>query len=226
LSDLRDPSGPELRKLLSGARRIRCELPKQKAAIETEDIRAMMRLPDVTLRQARDRALVVVGFATALRRSTLAGLRIEDVTFTRDGFEVDVRHEKQDRRGDGRRIAVPHGKSAETCPVRALKRWLKRRGKVPGAIFCNCLNEVATGKPMLGNRITQVVQELAGAIGLDAERYGAHSLRAGFATTALANGAGEIMVARQTGHASLDTLRTYERSRNLFRGNAASLVGL
>ena len=57
-------------------------------------------------------------------------------------------------------------------------------------------------------------------------QYGAHSLRAGFVTEALECGVNEIAIARQTGHASLDTLRLYMRSRDPFKGNAAALVGL
>jgi len=122
---------------------------------------------------------------------------------------------------------VPVGQHATTCPVLALGRWLDMRGwQLPGALFCRVLNGKPDGKQMLGNRIGQIVQELAAGIGLDRKMYSAHSLRAGFATAALAGGASEIMIARQTGHASLDTLRLYERSRDLFRGNAASSIGL
>jgi integrase len=82
------------------------------------------------------------------------------------------------------------------------------------------------GKPVLGNRIAQIVQDAAAAIGLDRKRYGAHSLRAGFATEGLERKVNEIALAAQTGHRSLETLRIYLRSRDPFRGNAAAQIGL
>jgi integrase len=170
--------------------------------------------------------LLIFGYATALRRSTLAQLRVEDIQFTRDGFMVRARNEKQDRKGDGRLIAVPFGKRATTCPVKILRHWLQVRGPEPGALFCCVMRQCPTGKHLHGNRIAQIVQEAVAAIGLDPRQYGAHSMRAGFVSEALANGASQIMVARQTGHASIETLRIYERGRNLFRGNAAGMVGL
>jgi site-specific recombinase XerD len=224
---VQSPYGAELKKLLSGARRMLCQLPNQKAAIEPGDLRAIVRtIGNKRPITARNCALMIFGYATALRRSTLAALRVEDIEFTRDGYIVTIRHEKQDRKGDGRLIAVPFGKRKTTCPVRILRHWLELRGDGPGALFCCVMRGCATGKHLHGNRIAQIVQEAVESIGLDPRRYGAHSMRAGFVSEALANGASQIAVARQTGHASMETLRIYARGRNLFRGNAAGMLGL
>lgn len=221
------PYGAGVKQILCGARRALAQMPHQKAPIELQDLKAMLRkIGGRTPIRARNSALLVFGFATALRRGSLAALRVDDIQFTRDGFLVLVRHEKQSRNGEVRRVAVPFGDFRSTCPVKILRRWLKARGDAPGALFCNALNGVTDGKHMRGNRIAQIVQESVALVGLDRRRFGAHSMRAGLATEALENGVNEILVARQLGHASLDTLRMYERSRNLFRGNPAGLVGL
>ena len=222
------PYGEQVKRLLSGARRLLAQMPTQKAALETADLKRIVRkLGHKTPTAARNSALLLFGFASALRRSTLAELRPEDLKFTREGVLVTVRHEKQDRKGDGRLVAVPVGQHATTCPVQALDRWLDGRGrKLPGALFCRVLNGKPDGKQMLGNRIAQIVQDSVALIGLDRKEYGAHSMRAGCVSEALAGGADALLVARQTGHASLDTLRLYERSRDLFRGNAAGMIGL
>ena len=221
------PYGEGVKRLLSGARRLLAQMPNQKAALETADLkRIVRRIGHKTPIAARNSALLLFGFASALRRSTLAGLRPEDLQFTRQGVLVTVRHEKQDRKGDGRLVAVPFGQHETTCPVRALGRWLDARGRGPGALFCRVLNGKPDGKAMLGNRIAQIVQESVALIGLDRRSYGAHSMRAGCVSEALAGGANILLVARQTGHASIDTLRLYERSRDLFRGNAAGFLDL
>lgn len=221
------PCGPELRTLLSGARRTLGQEPDQKDAIAVGELRRMVEAIDAgTPIGARDRALLLFGFASALRRSNLAALELRDLTFQPRGIQVWIGHEKQDREGYGRKIAIPHGEHAVTCPVRAVRRWLGYRGDGPGPLFQGCLNGRVNGKPILPNRIGQIVQEAVARIGLDRKRYAAHSLRAGFATEALTNGVAEVMVAQQTGHRSLETLRTYLRSRDPFRGNAGSKIGL
>jgi integrase len=221
------PCGPELRTLLCGARRSLGQEPDQKDAIATGELRRMVEAIDAkTPIGARDRALLLFGFASALRRSNLAALERRDLTFHSRGIQVWIAHEKQDREGRGRKLAVPHGEHESTCPVRAVRSWLRYRGDGSGPLFQGVLNGRVTGRGILPNRIGQIVQEAVARIGLDRRRYAAHSLRAGFATEALTGGANEIMVAQQTGHRSLETLRTYLRSRDPFRGNAGAKVGL
>ena len=221
------PCGPELRTLLSGARRTLGQEPDQKEAIGIEDLRRMVKAIDAhTPIGARDRALLLFGFASALRRSNLASLLRENLTFHARGIQVWISHEKQDRENRGRRIAILHGKHKTTCPVRAVKAWLEYRGDGPGPLFQRCRNGRVTGHAILPNRIGQIVQESAARIGLDRSLYGAHSMRAGYVSEALANGADAILVARTTGHASIDTVRLYERNRDLFRGNAGGFLGL
>jgi site-specific recombinase XerD len=222
------PCGAGLRELLSGARRTLHEVPAQKEAVRLEDLKRMVAATGSdTPMGARDCALLLFGFASALRRSNLARLHPEDLTFTAKGILVHIDHEKQDRNGKGRRqLAVPFGQNEATCPVRAIRRWLDMRGGGPGALFCQVFHGLPNGRPILGNRIGQIVQESAARIGLDRKKYGAHSLRAGMATEALERGVNEVAIAQQTGHKSLDTLRLYFRSRDLFRGHACANLGL
>jgi len=221
------PCGPELQELLAGARRILCQRPLQKEAIRLVDLRAMLRVTEGdTAIASRNTALLLFGFASALRRSNLAALQFSDLTFLPQGILVAVNREKQDRQGKGRTVAIPRGRRLATCPVRALDRWLVWRGREPGFLFLNCLNGHLTEKGILPNRVCQIVQEAVASIGLDPNRYGAHSLRAGLATEALENGINEVTIAQQTGHASLETLRIYLRSRDPFRGNVCAQLGL
>ncbi len=221
------PCGPELRALLCGARRVLGQQPAQKDAISVADLRKIVpTLNKRTPTGARNTALLLFGFASALRRSNLASLRLENLRFTPQGILVWINHEKQDREGYGRKLAVAYGKRKSTCPVLAIQRWIKYRGAEPGPLFCRVVNGRPNGKALLPNRIAQIVQEAVARIGLDPKRYGAHSLRAGFSTEALHRGVSELLVAEQTGHRSLETLRLYLRSRDPFRGNASGKIGL
>jgi integrase len=220
------PCGAELRSLLSGARRILCQRPNQKTALRVVDLRAMVTaIGCSTPIGARNSALLLFGFASALRRSSLARLNLEDLDFRPRGILVRIYREKQDRVGLGRELAVPRGKHSITCPVRALKRWIRWRGDDDGPVFQRVVNGRPNGKPILGNRICQIIQESAELVGLQGT-FGAHSLRSGLATEALENGCNEIAIAQQTGHASLESLRIYFRSRDLFRGNVCARLGL
>jgi integrase len=98
--------------------------------------------------------------------------------------------------------------------VFALKCWLAWRTNSPGPLFCGVPDGRPNGKPILPNRIGQIVQECAAAVNIDRRKIGAHSLRAGCATEALENGANPFTVARHTGHASLETLKLYYRPRS------------
>jgi len=202
-------------------------VPNQKEALRTADLARMVAVTRAdTAIAARNQALLLFGFASALRRSNLAGLDRQDLCFTAEGVLITVRHEKQDRTGRPRSIAVPSGRHAATCPVRALRKWLAWRGDGFGPLFCRVWHGRVDGHRMLPNRVAQIVQEAAASIGLDRRLYGAHSLRAGFVTEALENGAGEILIARKTGHKDLSTLRRYFRGRSLFRANAGAALGL
>jgi integrase len=220
------PRTPELAKLISGARRLLCQAPKQKSPLLLSQLKAILRRFPNTPIGARDRAVLAFGWASALRRSTLAALQLKDLTFSSEGVTIWIRGEKQDRQGNGREVAVPRGVAKATCPVAALERWIRYRGKTDGPLFQRVMRGHPNGKPILGNRICQIVQEGAASIGLDRHCYGAHSLRAGLVTEGLEQGVNELAIARQTGHASLSTLRLYSRSRDLFRGNAVAAMGL
>ncbi len=84
---------------------------------------------------ARDRALVLLGFAGAFRRSELVGLDIEDCAFGNDGLTVTLRRSKTDQDGVGRKIGIPYGSNPETCPVRTIEAWIEQAALSSGALF-------------------------------------------------------------------------------------------
>ncbi len=113
-----------VRSVWRGIRRDRGVAPQGKAPALTADIRIMVNhLPKDKLLGIRDRALLLLGFAGAMRRSELVGLDVDDVVETEEGLVVNIRKSKTDQEGMGRKIGIPYGSHPPTCPVRSLRAW-------------------------------------------------------------------------------------------------------
>jgi integrase len=223
------PADTSVRQLLRGARRLRCEQLRQMRPLAVQELRqaALILSQKGTPPAIRDCGLLLVGFASALRRSNLSMLRREDITFCDKGFVVLVRREKNDRQSIGRLIAVPRGTNESTCPVRALNRWLAIRGSESGPLFTRLdSNRKSDLEPLSFNAIGKIVKKSIAATGLDAALCGPHSLRAGLITEAGIAGVSPLVIAATSGHRSLDSLKTYFRPIGLFNACAAGLIGL
>jgi site-specific recombinase XerD len=170
---------------MKGIRRTLGTAPAQKAPTLTDDIRAMVDAADSGLIGARDRALVLLGFAGAFRRSELVGLDVEDCSFGKDGLTVTLRRSKVDQEAQGRKVGIPYGANPETCPVRVLQAWLEMAGIASGPLFrsLNRHGRVKAGR-LSGSDVARVVKKLADRAGLEPAKYAGHSLRAGHATSA------------------------------------------
>jgi len=218
---------PIVANTLKGIRRTKGTAPAQKAAALTDDIRAMVHATDAGIIGARDRALILLGFAGAFRRSELVSLNIEDCDFGKDGLTLTVRRSKTDQNGASRKIGIPYGSSPETCPVRTLQAWLELASIGIGPLFRSISRHGRLRAARLaGIDVARVVKKLADRAGLDAAKYAGHSLRAGHATTAAIAGASERSIMNQTGHRSVQMVRRYIRDGNLFRDNGGGKLGL
>lgn len=198
-----------------------------KAAAVIEDIRLMVQQLPASLLGDRDRALLLVGFAGAFRRSELVSLDVADVSLTRDGAIITLRRSKTDQEGQGYKLGIPYGSRPETCPVRAIEQWLASSGIQEGPLFrsVNRHGQLQPGR-LSDKAVALVVKRYAEEAGLDPARYSGHSLRAGLATSAAAKGASERAIMAQTRHRSVAMVRRYIRDGSLWRENAAATVGL
>jgi integrase len=220
-------SAAAVRTVMAGIRRAKGTAPEPKAAAITDDIRGMVAALPHGLLGVRDRALLLVGFAGAFRRSELVGLERRDFDFGKDGLTVTLRRSKTDQEGQGRVIGIPYGSSPQTCPVRAIQAWLEASAIDEGPVFRGITRHGRVQPCRLsGYAVALVVKRYAAAAGLDPARYAGHSLRAGLATAAAIGGASERSIMAQTGHKSVNMVRRYIRDGNLFRENAAAKVGL
>ncbi len=216
-----------VRALLRGIRKAKGTAQHGKAALLTEDIRAMIATLPGNMLGTRDKALLLMGFAGAFRRSEITSLIVEDLTFSRDGITVLLRRSKTDQEGEGRKVGIPYGANPDTCPVRAVEDWLQASGITTGPLFrsVNKGGRVQASR-LCTNAIALIVKRIAEAAGLNPADYGGHSLRAGLATSAAMAGVEERVIMKQTGHRSVNMVRKYIRDGSLFRENAAAKVGL
>ena len=218
---------PVVANTMKGIRRTKGTAACQKSPTLTDDIRAMLEATDSGFIGVRDRALILLGFAGAFRRSELVGLDIEDCAFSKDGLTATLRRSKTDQEGIGRKVGIPYGSNPDTCAVRVLNGWLELANLTAGPLFrpINRHGQVQPGR-LSGIDVARVVKKLAERAGLDAAKYAGHSLRAGHATSAAIAGASERSIMNQTGHRSVQMVRRYIREGSLFRENSAGKLGL
>jgi site-specific recombinase XerD len=215
-----------VRNTMKGIRRTKGSAPTQKAPTLTDDVRSMVGVTDAGIIGARDRALILLGFAGAFRRSEPVGFDAEDCICGKDGLTVMLRKSKTDQNGAGRKIGIPYGSNPETCPVRVLQTWVDAADVSAGPLFRSISRHghVKAGR-LSGIDVARIVK-MAVRAGLDAAKYAGHSLRAGHATSAAIAGASERSIMNQTGHRSVQMVSRYIRDGSLFRDNSAGKLGL
>jgi integrase len=227
LRGLPDPVRSELVRLtFRGIRRAHGRPQRRAAALTADRIAAIMASLDDSLRDARDRALLLIGFAGAFRRSELSRIDCESIERTDPGFVITVPRSKTDQEGEGRQVAILRRRNG-ICPVEALEDWLQLSGITEGPVFRPVSRRGHVLPSQLsGDAIASIVKQRVRAIGLDPTRYSGHSLRAGFVTSAATAGAPAWRIKAQTGHASDALVGRYIRLSDPFAANAASSMAI
>jgi integrase len=214
-----------VREIVHGVAREKGSAATRKSALTLDHLRAMLLAigPD-DLKAKRDHAIVLLGFAAALRRSEIAALRVEDLRFEKRGLVVTIRRSKTDQEAKGVEIAVPYVPNRSLCAVHAVKTWLEASGVVIGPLFRTfSLQRQMLDKPIDGRDVANLVKKLTSKARLDGD-FSGHSLRAGFATSAAAAKASLDSIARTTRHKSLSVLMGYVRPAQAFDDVALSTM--
>jgi len=220
-----DPTDDEdVRATMKGIRRRVGIAPVQKAAATVDVLQMLLaRTPD-TLTGKRDRALLALGFAGAFRRSELVALDVEDLRDDPEGLRVVVRRSKVDQEGRGFEKAIPTGRFVR--PVALVREWLDAAGIASGSVFrpVSRSGNVRKGEGvrLTDRSVANILQSYCAAAGLDASTFGAHSLRAGYITTAAERGADLARIMDQSGHRDPRTVVGYIRRANAFKGHSGS----
>jgi integrase len=183
--------------------------------------RILGNLGTKTLAGLRDRALLLCGFAGAMRRSELANLRVENLLKDPEGLIVFLPSPNTDQQEGGREVTLVRGIQPArtplrnlTCPIRTLNLWLKTANIKSGPVFRHITASQNIGRGLSGDSIGWIIKRAFRQAGLskaELERFSAHSLRAGFATEAYRNGSNEFDIIQQTGHVTVQMVRKYVR---------------
>ena len=163
------------------------------------------------VRAARDRAILLVGFASAMRRSELVGVCMEHLSFSPTGLEIELPVSKTDQEKQGRTVFIPRS-SGSHCPVQALMRWLKAAGISAGHVFRSVNRYDGVAKQGLTPQsVALIVKAAMAQTGVDAQNFSGHSLRAGYCTSAAEQGQQSWQIRMQTGHTTDAALAKYIR---------------
>ncbi|KAB8054914.1 tyrosine-type recombinase/integrase [Janthinobacterium rivuli] len=205
-----------VKRTMQGIRRTVGVKQRRVTALVKDDMIAMMIHIDqqMAMRAARDKALILVGFAGAFRRSELVGLRYEDITYHDSGVELLLRRSKTDQEGAGRTVFIPCARGS-CCPVKVLKNWLVLAGIDSGPLFrpINRHDKLVGCKALTPQSVALIVKAAVRLTAGDeaAEMVAGHSLRAGYCTEAATAGLQPYQIREQTGHRSDITLERYIR---------------
>lgn len=204
---------PGVLRVLAGIRRTLGVAQRRAAPLLPEQLRQALRATPgerLELLALRDRALLLLGFAGAFRRSELVALEVRDLAFDTEGVTIMIRRSKTDQEGEGVRFGVPRSAEEALCPVRALRAWLGAAKITEGRVFA-----------VSDQTVSRVVKRAAARAGLDPALYSGHSLRAGLATAAAVAGKDLASIMRQGRWRKADTVIGYIRQADLYADNAA-----
>ncbi|WP_256926796.1 site-specific integrase [Sphingomonas sp. TZW2008] len=224
----------KLRETMAGIRNA-CKKPKaRKDAADAAILEAMIdSFPGDELRARRDRAVLAIGMAAALRRSELVALTLGDIAIVAEGLRITIGRSKTDQAQEGAAIAVPEG--SRIRPKERLLGWIEAvKVREAGTDRSNeawaamplfrrlTRQDTLTEDPMSDRAVARLVQAAARKTGLDERKFAGHSLRAGFLTESAARGATIFKMQEVSRHKSVQVLSDYVRSASLFKDHAGS----
>jgi site-specific recombinase XerD len=214
------PGAGKLRETLAGIRASKGSKKKRKAAADANVLEAMLAaFPGDGLRAVRDRAVLAIGMAAALRRSELVALTVDDIAIVAEGLRITIARSKTDQEQEGVEVAVPEGNRLR--PKARLLDWMAAAGHSDGPLFRRLTRQdTVTDDPMSDRAVARLVQVAARKAGLDERQFGGHSLRAGFLTESAARGATIFKMQEVSRHRTVQILSEYVRSAELFKDHA------
>ena len=211
-----DTKHPMITENLMGIKRVKGSYQKAKKPILINELKSIINVIDKDQNEkirAKNRALILIGFAGGFRRSELVAILFEDIDFVPEGVKIFIKRSKTDQSGEGMTKGIPYFSNSDYCPVISLKNWLEKSEIKSGKIF-----------DMSDKSVALTIKKYTAIAGLDSNKYSRHSLRSGFATSAAELGAEERSIMAMTGHKTTQMVRRYIQEANLFKNNALNKI--
>ena len=211
-----DTKHPMITENLMGIKRVKGSYQKAKKPILINELKSIINVIDKDQNEkirAKNRALILIGFAGGFRRSELVAILFEDIDFVPEGVKIFIKRSKTDQSGEGMTKGIPYFSNSDYCPVISLKNWLQKSEIKSGKIF-----------DMSDKSVALTIKKYTAIAGLDSNKYSGHSLRSGFATSAAELGAEERSIMAMTGHKTSQMVRRYIQEANLFKNNALKKI--
>ena len=212
-----DTKHPIIMENLHGIKRVKGTAQKSKKPLLINNLKSIINAIDEIKyserKRLRDKALILIGFSGGFRRSELVNIDFDDLEFVNEGVKIFIRRSKTDQSGEGMIKAIPYFENKQFCPVTKLKDWINFSNIKSGKIF-----EISD------KSVALIIKNYASLSGLDPNKYGGHSLRSGFATSAAEFGAEERNIMAMTGHKTTQMVRRYIQEANLFKNNALNKI--
>lgn len=214
------PSAGRLAEVLAGIRAEKGVAKRRKRPADAAALRNMIAaIEGDGLRAIRDRAVLAIGMAAALRRSELAALQVDDVCIVPMGLEILITKSKTDQQREGAKIAIPEG--SRIRPKALLLDWVATAGHIEGPLFRRLTRlDALTGDAMSDRAVARLVQRYAALAGYDPRQFAGHSLRSGFLTEGAGQGATIFKLQEVSRHKSVQVLSDYVRNAELFKDHA------
>jgi integrase len=218
-----DRKHPLIADVLRGINRTLSKPVDRAAALDLKTLRRLIAtLNGNDNRSLRDKALILVGFFGALRRSEIVSLEMggarSTVIISDRGLLLKLSATKASLKTQ--EIAIPR-RSDDLCPVAAVERYLSRAVISSGPLF-RAISKAGRllDRPLDPTSVRHILARRTREAGLDA-CYSPHSLRSGFITSAARANVPEHLIQRTSRHKSVDVLRSYIRIADAFAENAA-----
>jgi len=212
-----DTKHPIIMENLHGIKRVKGSNQKAKKPILISDLKLIINTIDQAnqseIKKIRDKSIILVGFSGGFRRSELVNIDYDDIEFVSEGLKIFIKRSKTDQSGEGMTKAIPYFDNKNFCPVTALKKWIYKAEIKSGKLF-----------DISDKSVALIIKKHANLAGLDPNKYGGHSLRSGFATSAAESGAEERNIMNMTGHKTTQMVRRYIQEGNLFKNNALNKI--
>jgi integrase len=202
------PTTEEVETVLQGLARTRGTEVEKKRALTVEMLKKIL---SETQPSPRDRAILLVGFWTGMRRSELVAMCWSHLHEHKTGLTIRIPRSKTDQEGKGQYKGLRRIPGSPWCPVAALEK-LKERSKSEFVFACS------------DRTIALVVKRSLEKIGENPDEFGAHSFRHGFVTESQLAGAKLSETMQQTGHKSPSVVQGYMEQQQVLDNPALDVL--